>query len=214
MRHCWTVQRRTALRIAFLSLLTLFFAAPSWANSPAADPAAAKIQNFYDVLLDSMKHAKSLGVKGRYAKLKPVVEETFALQDMMRLAAGPAWLKLSDAEKKGLTEAFEKKTIAEYASNFDDFNGETFTVDPNVRSRGTDKIVSSTLIAGKMKVTFGYRMRQTGGAWKVLDIYLNGVISQLATQRSDFSAILAKQNGADKLQKQLNAKAAKLLSGN
>lgn len=225
MRHSAFAHSTFPLRMIRAGLTALCLTAPVWAISPAsaaapatasaeaADPAAAQIDSFYGVLLDSMKNAKTLGVKGRYAKLKPVIEKTFALGDMMRIAAGPGWAKLTDAEKAALTAAFEKKTVAEYASNFDDYNGEKFVVSPTVRSRGIDKIVSSQLITAKMKVAFGYRMRQVDGSWKVLDIYLNGVISQLATQRSDFSAILAKKNGATALAHSLNAKADKLLSG-
>ncbi len=213
MRPSRTFPRRMVLSIIGISLAALFSVAPVMAASPATDPAVTKIQTFYNALLDSMKQAKTLGVKGRYAKLKPVIDETFALPKMMQIAAGPAWQKLTAAEKSALSAAFEKKTVAEYASNFDDFNGERFTVDPSARARGADKIITSKLVAGKMTVTFGYRMRNIGGSWKVLDIYLNGVISQLATQRSDFSAILAKKNGAEKLARKLNAKSAKLLSG-
>ena len=66
----------------FLSVLTaaLALAIPmpaSRAESAAdatADPASQQVQLFYDGLLDSMKHAQQLGLKGRFDKLKPVVE--------------------------------------------------------------------------------------------------------------------------------------------
>ena len=33
-------------------------------------------------------------------------------------------------------------------------------------------------------------MRGSGDTWKVVDVYLSGTISELATRRSEFSAIL------------------------
>lgn len=182
------------------------------AKAEAPDPAVAPVQGFYDVLLTTMKHAKDLGVKGRYDKLKPVIEKSFGLPEMLRAAVGPKWASLSPTDQSLLLAAFERKTVAEYASNFNGFSGEKFVVEPAAKPRGTDKIVQSKLVTASETIPFGYRMRQVGGAWKVLDIYLNGSISQLATQRSDFAATLDK-SGAAGLAKQLNAKADKLLGG-
>jgi phospholipid transport system substrate-binding protein len=93
-------------------------------------------------------------------------------------------------------------TIANYASNFDSFSGEKFEVDPAVQTRGTDKVVQSKLVTGNQTIPFNYRMRQTGGAWKIVDVYLNGTISQLATRRSDFASTAA--DGAPALIKKIN----------
>ncbi len=46
-------------------------------------------------------------------------------------------------------------------------------------------------------------MRQTGGSWKILDVYLNGTISQLATRRSDFASTVS-AGGAPALIKKIN----------
>ena len=55
-------------------------------------------------------------------------------------------------------------------------------------------------------------MRQSGGVWLISDVYLDGTISQLATQRSEFGAILRRE-GFDGLIAALQRK-AKLLAGN
>jgi phospholipid transport system substrate-binding protein len=36
-------------------------------------------------------------------------------------------------------------------------------------------------------------MRANGGSWQIADIYLDGTISQLATQRSEFHSILQRE---------------------
>ncbi len=103
-------------------------------------------------------------------------------------------------------------TVANYASNFDGYSGEKFVVDPTTQTRGQDRIVQSKLITGGKTIPFGYRMRQVGGTWKILDIYLNGYVSQLATQRSDFGATVA-AGGAKGLEKKINALSDKLMGG-
>jgi phospholipid transport system substrate-binding protein len=61
-------------------------------------------------------------------------------------------------------------------------------------------------------VVLNYLMRSSGGDWKIVDVYLNGTISELATRRSEFAAIL-KSGGADALIKTLRARSDKLLAG-
>jgi phospholipid transport system substrate-binding protein len=46
-------------------------------------------------------------------------------------------------------------------------------------------------------------MRQSSGTWKVIDIYLNGFVSELATRRSDFGSTLS-SGGAQALVKKIN----------
>lgn len=176
----------------------------------ATDPAVQTVQGFYDSLTDTMKHGKELGLKGRYEKLKPAVEQAYDLADMIKLVVGTSWSTLSAADQQALTEAFERMTIANYASNFDSYSGEKFTVDPAVQARGADKVVQSKLVTGGQTIPFNYRLRQTGGGWKILDVYLNGSISELATRRSDFGATLS-SGGAPALIKKINALADALM---
>ena len=49
-------------------------------------------------------------------------------------------------------------------------------------------------------------MRQSGDAWLISDIYLDGAISEVATRRSEFATIL-KNEGIDGLIAALNRKA-------
>lgn len=161
-----TCNRLRGLSLAAMFLLTAFFAPATKAAAP--DPAVQQVQTLYDALLDSMKHAKELGLKGRYEKLKPAIEQTFDFPDMVRYVVGPSWTTMPSADQQALLVAFERLTIANYASNFDGYDGEKFVVDPAVTVRGTDRVVQSKLVTKSQTVPFNYRMRQTGGSWKIL----------------------------------------------
>jgi len=54
-----------------------------------------------------------------------------------------------------------------------------------------------------------YLMRQNDGGWRIADIYLTGTISQLATLRSQFSSVIARDGFAG-LMTLLNSKAQTL----
>ena len=100
-------------------------------------------------------------------------------------------------------------TVAQYASNFSSYGGESFTIDPKIEVRGADKLVRTTLGSPKGDpVSIGYRLRESGGRWRIVDVYYKNAISQLATRRSDFAAVVAR-GGAKALIAHLNALAAK-----
>ena len=55
-------------------------------------------------------------------------------------------------------------------------------------------------------VKVDYLMRKNGDSWLIADIYLDGAISEVATRRSEFAAIL-RNEGIDGLIAALNRKA-------
>ena len=175
------------------------------------DPAAAQVDGFDNVLLAVMKQADQLGVRGRARKLTPEIERAFNLPVMTRFAVGQSWSTMSDSDHAALIAAFTRYSAASYAHNFDGYSGEKFVVDPNVETRGLDKIVKSQIIAGSgAPVVIDYRMRNDGGTWKIIDVYFQGTISQLTTRRSDFAAALA-SGGASALIAHMDAQTEKLL---
>jgi hopanoid biosynthesis associated membrane protein HpnM len=169
----------------------------------AEDAAVAPVQSFYDGLLSTMKQGKALGIKGRFEKLKPVIEASFDMPGMTRLSVGPAWNAMSDADHAALIKALTRYTVASYASNFKSFDGEKFVVEPVAKDRNADKVVMSKLVTKDETIPFNYLMRKNGASWKVIDIYLNGFVSQMAKQRSDFSSTVT-AGGAAALEKKIN----------
>jgi len=166
-----------------------------------ADPAVVQIQGFYDALVATMKSGGT--AKARYEKLKPAIEKAFDLSAMTATAVGPTWVGLSDADKKALTDAFSRWTVANYAKNFDSYGGEKFVTEPASIARGTDHFVKSKM-TGSEPHAFNYRMHQVGSEWKVTDILLDGNISQMAQKRSDFASTLSSA-GPQGLAKRINA---------
>jgi phospholipid transport system substrate-binding protein len=64
---------------------------------------------------------------------------------------------------------------------------------------GAEIIVKTRMVKSKGEtVSLNYRMHENAGSWQISDIYLDGSISQLAVQRSEFHAILQRE-GVDGL---------------
>lgn len=191
--------------------VAVLFQAPAFADN--SDPAASRITSFYGSLLDTMKQAKQLGVKGRYDKLSPVLAKTYDLPSMSKLAVGPSWSALAPQQQAAIINAFTRMTIATYASRFDGFSGEQFQIlETSDRTNG-DKIVKTQIVKSDGgTVPLNYLMRKSGADWKIVDIYLDGTISELANRRAEFGAIL-KSGGPDALVVSLTKQGDKLLTG-
>jgi phospholipid transport system substrate-binding protein len=179
------------------------------AFAETADPAGATVQTLHEGLLSMMRSGKAAGQAGRARAIAPVIDRTFDLPLMTRLAVGPSWTSISAADQAALVAAFRAMTDAQYAKNFDSYSGERFVMNPQVETRGSDKLVRTTLVpSGGSPESLNYRLRQSGGQWKIIDVYYRNSISQLATRRSDFAHILAK-GGAKALIAHLNELAAR-----
>jgi len=169
-------------------LLLLPLADP--AHAVVADPAASQVQTLSASLLRSMQAGSAEPMTERYRRLEPVINQVIGLPLMTRLAVGPEWRNFSPEQQNELIAAFTRFTIANYAHNFRDFSGQKFEID-DVVSRGEDKIVRTRIIpVHDTPVSLLYRMREVDGAWKVIDVYSDGV-SELTLRRDDFVAAIA-----------------------
>lgn len=188
---------------AVASVLAFALAAPP-AVAQVADPATGTVQALNSGLIATMRAGAPAGQNGRARVIGPVIDRTFDIPLMTRLAVGPAWTGIAPADQAGLVAAFRALTIAQYAKNFDSHSGETFTIAPQVETRGGDKLVRTTLVTPKGTTeALNYRLRQSGGQWKIIDVYYRNSISQLATRRSEFARPL-QTGGAQALIAHLN----------
>ena len=203
--------KRRRLLLTF-GALVFGCARPAYANEQAGvDPAVARVRAFYDSLLTVMKQAKELGIRGRYEKLAPAIRNTFDLAAMTRIAVGPDWNSIPTEQQAALIDSFTRMTNATYASRFDGYSGERFEVEPTPEARTSGRIVRTRLIQSTGEpIALNYLMRGADDNWKVVDVYLSGTISELATRRSEFGAIL-KSGGPNALIESLRQQAEKLM---
>jgi phospholipid transport system substrate-binding protein len=183
----------------------------------AADPGAAPtalVERFYAALLAVMKEAKKLSFDERYKRLAPAIEQAFDLGLMTRIAIGPGWTGFTQDQQQRLSAAFKRYTISNYANRFDDYGGERFEVSSKVTPNPNGVRVDSSLVKSNGEtVDLNYLLRQdAAGSWKIIDVYLSGTVSELATRRSEFSAVL-QRGGADALVQLIEQRSAALRAG-
>jgi phospholipid transport system substrate-binding protein len=194
------------------TLLALLCFAPFASQAQAQSAAAKHIEAYYQQLLPTIRLAGQLSVQERNRRFGPAIRSAFDLGTMTRLAVGPQWTTFSGSQQAAVREAFARFLIADYASQIDGYSGQSFVVEPTTtpEARGGGEIVKTQLIQpGGRTVQINYLVR--GG--RIIDVYFNGTVSDLATRRDEFASILAGGGGADALVKTLQSRTAQLLGG-
>jgi phospholipid transport system substrate-binding protein len=200
----WRFRRRQKIGIRWL---VLAFAVMLSVEAVPAAPLGPQdaIRGFYATLLMTMKAGPRLGESGRYAALAPVVQQVFDVPLMTRLAVGPDWASLMPGQKRQVMTAFGHYIAATYADRFDRYSGEALRVGDQEVFAGGYIVRTEIVKRTGDPVTINYLMRDNGGLWQIADVYLDGTISQLATQRAEFHSILRSQ-GVNGLIATLNRK--------
>ena len=153
-----------------------------------------------------MKNGRMLGRSGRFAQLAPVIRRSFDVASMARLSVGPSWTGLSEAQRQEVTESYGRYISAIYADRFDSYDGQKLEVTGEQPATSGVMVKSRIIKANGEPVKVDYMMLRNGEGWLISDIYLDSAISEVATRRSEFAAIL-KNDGIDGLVAALNRKA-------
>ncbi|WP_338663991.1 ABC transporter substrate-binding protein [Pararoseomonas sp. SCSIO 73927] len=195
-----------------LLLGALAAAVPGLALAQAADPRAV-VERFHATLIELMRNATQLGARGRYERLRPAMDAAFDLPAMTRIAVGPAWTGIAPDAQARLVQAFSDWTTANYASQFKGFSGESFTTTGEQALQNGDRMVRTTLNrVNDAPVQLNYLLRSGSAGFRIVDVYLTGTISELASRRSEFGALL-RDGGAERLVADLQRRTAALLQG-
>jgi len=155
--------------------------------------------------IDPESGAQFLGGLGQVS-CQGITFGSFDIATMTRLAVGPSWAGLSDAQRQQVTESFGRYISAVYADRFDSYDGQRLEVTGEQPAPSGVMVRSQIIKANGEPVKVDYMMRRNGGDWLIADIYLDSAISEVATRRSEFSAIL-RADGVDGLIAALNRKA-------
>jgi phospholipid transport system substrate-binding protein len=161
-----------------------------WAQAGNAADARQPVSDLYAGLEAEMRAGGTF--QQRFTLLAPVIDRVFDLSTILQTSVGLRWSSLDEAARRTLFTVFRAFTIASYTANFDKPGDEKFEVLPQTRPSGQDVIAQSRLIpTGGDPVRIDYLVRTSYMGWRIVDVLLDGTISRVAVQRSDFRALMA-----------------------
>lgn len=205
-----TLTRRHALFLALGGAAAL----PTAAARAAANQAVlAPVIALCNGLVAVMREGKATPFTQRYQTLAPVINGSFDLAHILQFSVGPSWSGFSAQQRAQLMAEFERYTVANYVANFNSYDGQRFDISPATRPVGADQVVKTTLIPTSGSSTrIDYVVHDEGGTWKITDVLLDGTISRVAVQRSDFRTVV-RSGGATGLLSMLQQKVSQLSGG-
>ncbi len=149
------------------------------------------VDSFHEALLDTMKNARSLGPKGRFAKLDPIVSRVFDMPRITKAAVGGGWNKLSPEEQARLSAAFERFEVAQFADLFDSYQGQRFRILWVKPASGGDVVVTAALEGdGLPAIRFDYTAHRGDDGWKIEDLRYDAWLSVMERRSAELRDVL------------------------
>ena len=186
-----STSRRTALLAA--ALLVCGALAVHAAQSPSE-----VVTSTSEAVIAVLKQ-QGLSKAEKRTKIEDIVLRSVDFDTLSKLTMARNWTKLTPAQQEQFLQEFRRHLSATYGRRIDDYRNETVTVLATREESRGDQTVKTRINrgGGTADVLVDYRLRQTDGQWKIIDVVIEGV-SLVANFRSQFQELMA-QGGAEKL---------------
>ncbi len=195
--------RSAALALALILAPALLPPASAQADTSGAQ--AVIEQTVADVL--AVLKAPGLDSPTRISKIDTIARERFDFETMSRLVLKRSWKQFSEAEQREFVEAFRNHLANSYGTRVDRYEQQDVEVTGAREEARGDVTVLTKIIGGSADdISMDYRLRNRGGAWRVIDVKIAGV-SLVSNFRSQFKEVLS-DGGPKEVLRRLKAKNA------
>jgi len=140
----------------------------------------------------------------------PTLIQAFDLPAMTKAIFGSrAWRDLNKDQHQQAIDAFSGWMITQYASRFTSSSDPQFLT-RQTRDGGRNTLVVETQLRTRKKVvSLDYRTRAKDGVVQIIDVFLDGRVSEVALRKSEFRQVI-KDEGFEGFITAMNAKKAAL----
>ena len=160
-----------------------------------------------------MKDADTLGFEGRRKYMEPVVAQSFNMPIIAYLSTKYIWKKFNEKQRKQLTEALERLSVATFAARFKGYSGESFRVLSEEPATQDSVFVNTELVkADGDAIVLKYLLHRSDSGWRIIDVYFLGVHSELSMRRSEYLTVF-QRDGFEGLLSELEQKTADYSAG-
>ena len=173
-------------------LITIFFS--STVEAVNSNDASNLVKNLGDQAI-KMLGDNRLSKAEKINEFRTLLNEGFNVPLIAKYALGRYWRRTNPDQKQEYLKVFEEFIVSSYAARLGQFGGETFVITESRDDGKKDFIVSSIIKTSKgRKINVDWRVRNTSGKLKILDVIIEGV-SMVITQRDEFSAFIQRSGG-------------------
>ncbi len=198
-----TSPAQSTIGAALISTVVILVGASQIATSDddgapvAAGEPSQVVDALHEQLIGVMKDADALGYQGRFEQLEPVVGRLFDISFMAEKSVGRHWKTADEEDRVRLLSTFGRFTVANYAGRFNKYSDQFFeTLEEETSVHGTMLVRSRLVESNGDSIQLDYRLRSVQGDWRIIDVYLNGTVSELALRRSEYSSLIQREGFA------------------
>ena len=144
-----------------------------------------------------------------YGLVDDLIVPQFDFNSMAKLVLGKNWKTATAPQQAAFTVQFQTLLVRTYAKALLEYSNDQITYYPEQKSQDSKILQVKTEIArpGSSKIPINYSLINRDGAWKVVDVTIDGV-SLVSTYRGSFAAEI-RNKGVDSLIQQLVDKNSK-----
>lgn len=185
------VNRIIKFTLYILTVVFVLLIVPlSWAESAKTDDPEQTVNNLQNALIHAMREGDKMNFQERFDFLAPAVDQSHNFNLIVRTVLGGYWAQLDSEQQRLIADTFRQLSIATYAGQFKEYEGEQFEL-LQQRSLPRDQVLvrSQFTKSDGDTVDFDYVLQQGNDGWQIINILADGV-SDLALKRTEYRAIL------------------------
>ncbi len=169
------------------------------------------VEHFQNGLLYTLLHRDELDYNTRIQSLEALIGETFDVERVARkVIGGKRFRELSSAEQSRYQTLFTRYVVASQSRRLGSLEGKEFaSLGRRHGPDGTVVVDVSFREQGREVAKLAYIMLPTGKGWRIVDVIIDGGVSELTLRRSEFASVV-RDKGVGGLMVALDAKIGEL----
>jgi phospholipid transport system substrate-binding protein len=152
------------------------------------------VESFHAVLLEVMKSSGAASFAEREDRVAQALDGSFDMTLMAKTSIGKSWKELSEEQQRDWVALSRRYSASNYTKNFKDWSGQSFaTLGVEPAARGTLVVKTELVQPADDNVKFDYRLRRLDGGWRVIDVQIDGKVSEITLRRADYRSVIERK---------------------
>jgi phospholipid transport system substrate-binding protein len=194
-----------ATALALVTALVLVRAVPP---AVAAEQTPASVVEQTSSRVIEILADKNASADDKRRRIQDVVYANLDFETLARLVLARNWSSFTDVQRAQFINQFKEHLSMTYGRNVENYRNEKVAiVGSREEAKGDWTVKTKILRGGPGDILVDYRLRQRDGAWRIIDVIIEGV-SLVSNFRSQFQDVVS-SGGPDRLIALLQEKNAK-----
>jgi len=135
----------------------------------------------------------NIAMPERQQRFRDLFQKAFDVPKIARFVVGRHWNQATPDDQSKYLQVFGSYVSTIYAGQFSQYQGESFKTTGARQIGDGESVVQSEIVrAGNPSIQIGFRVDNSSGAFKIVDVTVEGV-SLIVTKRDEFGSVLSQE---------------------